>query len=306
MNLADNDAAATATDSLLNYEQVQLYTNERHQVKAYDESLKKYEKSAILTARSLAFLNAGQQGIFSISLAIMMIMAAKGISQGVLTIGDLVMMNALVFQLSMPLNFLGSVYRDLRQSLIDMETMFSLPTNGKINSTHEYPPLEIKKGRISFKNVHFSYGDRKILNGVSFDIEGGRRVAFVGPSGCGKSTLFRLITRMQDPESGTITIDDQAVSKVNTETLRKQVGVVSQDGILFHSSCGENIHYGNLMATKEEVEHAAKMAGIHTVIESFSEGYETQVGERGMKLSGGEKQRIHLARAILKVDYTLT
>lgn len=184
MNKADNNAAATATDSLMNYEQVQLYTNEWHQVKVYDESLKNYEKFAIKTAQSLSFLNAGQQSIFSCSLAIMMLMAAKGITLGHLTIGDLVMMNSLVFQLSMPLNFLGSVYRDLRQSVTDMEAMFSLPVSGKVSNTANLRPLKIDQGNISFRNVSFSFDDkRKVLDQVNFDIIGGQRVAFVGPSG---------------------------------------------------------------------------------------------------------------------------
>jgi ATP-binding cassette, subfamily B (MDR/TAP), member 7 len=233
-----------------------------------------------------------------------MIMASQGILDGTLTVGDLVMINGLVFQLSLPLNFLGSVYRDTRQSLIDMDVMFSMNEHpSKIIESKAYPLLEWKGGNIVFDNVVFGYEDsRYILNGLTLNIPSGKRVALVGPSGCGKSTLFRLLTRFYEPKSGSITIDGQRIDQVDLESVRDTVGILPQDTILFNQTLFENIKYGNQNAADEEVYRAADMAHLNETIKLFPEGYATEVGERGIKISGGEKQRIQLARLLLKVS----
>ncbi|KAJ3312635.1 Iron-sulfur clusters transporter atm1, mitochondrial [Boothiomyces sp. JEL0838] len=303
MNQADNAAASTATDSLLNVESVQQYNNEGYETNSYDKSLVKYEGAAVMTNTSLAVLNAGQNAIFSISLTIMMYMASQGILNGTMTVGDLVMINGLVFQLAMPLNFLGTVYRETRQSLIDMGVMFDMKNiTGKIEASKNKPDLLLKGGEIKFQNVNFGYlKERPILSNMSFTIPAGKRVAFVGPSGCGKSTILRLVSRSFDPDSGAITVDGQDINQVNLFSLREHISILPQDTTLFNKTIYENILYGKTEASEEQVFEAARKAQLHEIIlNNFPEKYETHVGERGLMISGGEKQRVQLARIFIK------
>src|ERR1700761_2575487 len=270
-NAADNKAATVAVDSLINYEAVKYFNNEAYEVKRYDQALQQYEKASIKVATSLAFLNSGQNVIFSSALTAMMYLACSGVASGSLTVGDLVMVNLLVFQLSVPLNFLGSVYRELRQSLLDMETLFNLQ---KVNVTVKEPknakPLMLTKGgEIRFENVSFGYHpDRPILKNLNLTIPPGKKVAIVGPSGCGKSTILRLLFRYYDVESGRITIDGQDIRDVSLESLRKSIGVVPQDTPLFNDTIEHNIRYGDINASEDQVEAAAKRARIHDIIET--------------------------------------
>ncbi|KAJ2781834.1 Iron-sulfur clusters transporter atm1, mitochondrial [Coemansia javaensis] len=313
MNVADNQAATVAVDSLLNYESVKYFNAEEYQAQKYDRALAKYQQAALKTAGSLAVLNAGQNAIFSAALAAMMYMAAQGVAAGSLSVGDIVMINGLVFQLSMPLNFLGSVYREMNQAVIDMDTLFGLERlQPAIADAPDARPLALSSsgssssssgggGGIRFNRVSFGYiPGRPILRDLSFEIPPGARVAFVGPSGCGKSTILRLIFRFYDPASGTIEIDGQPLGSLQLESLRRAIGVVPQDMPLFNTTIFDNIRYGRPAATAAEVYAAAQQADIHRTIERWPEGYNTQVGERGLMISGGEKQRIALARALLK------
>lgn len=302
-NAADNKGATVAVDSLINYEAVKYFNNEAYEAKRYDSALKNYQDASIKVATSLAYLNSGQNLIFSSALTGMMYMGAQGVASGSLSIGDLVMINQLVFQLSVPLNFLGSVYRELRQSLLDMETLFNLQkVNVAITEPKNAPPLLLNKGgEIKFENVSFGYRpDRPILQNCNLTIPAGKKVAIVGPSGCGKSTILRLLFRFYDVQSGRITIDGQDIRQVQIESLRKSIGVVPQDTPLFNDTIEHNIRYGDIHADSNAVIAAAKRAKIHSIIESLPDGYQTMVGERGMMISGGEKQRLAVSRLILK------
>ncbi|KAL8874122.1 MAG: hypothetical protein Q9174_000492 [Haloplaca sp. 1 TL-2023] len=302
-NAADNEGATVAVDSLINFEAVKYFNNEKYEVGRYDAALRAYENASIKVTTSLAFLNSGQNVIFSSALVAMMYLAADGVAQGTLTVGDLVMVNQLVFQLSVPLNFLGSVYRELRQSLLDMETLFNLQ---KVNVAIKEPPnakaLRLTKGgEIRFKDVTFGYHpDRPILRNLNMTIPAGQKVAIVGPSGCGKSTILRLLFRFYDVQNGGIFIDDQEIRDVTLRSLRKSIGVVPQDTPLFNNTIEHNIRYGDMNASAEEVEKAARRARIHDIIQGLPDGYGTMVGERGMMISGGEKQRLAVSRLILK------
>ena len=302
-NAADNQGATVAVDSLINYEAVKYFNNEKFEVSRYDAALKAYEKASIKVTTSLSFLNSGQNIIFSSALIGVMYLGADGVASGALTVGDLVMINQLVFQLSVPLNFLGSVYRELRQSLLDMETLFNLQ---KVNVAVKEPvvPKELqltRGGEIRFENVTFGYHpDRPILRNLNLAIPAGRKVAIVGPSGCGKSTILRLLFRFYDVQEGRILIDGQDIRDVSLQSLRRAIGVVPQDTPLFNNTIEHNIRYGNIEASTEDVRRVAKRAQIDEIIANMPEGYSTMVGERGMMISGGEKQRLAVSRLLLK------
>jgi len=304
MNKADNEAGNKAVDSLINYETVKYFNNEDFEAAEYDKSLKKYETASLKTSTSLAALNFGQGAIFSAALSTIMIMASGEILKGNLTVGDLVMVNGLLFQLSVPLGFLGSVYREIRQALIDMQVMFQLMTiDPRIRQTDNLPALTVSRdnSEIRFENVGFEYlPGQRILDGMSFTVPAGQNYAIVGGSGSGKSTIIRLLYRFFEPKSGTIKIGGQPIEAVQLDSLRKNIAIVPQDSVLFHNSIKHNIAYGNLQAPEAEVFRAARMAELHESILDWPNGYDTQVGERGLKLSGGEKQRVAIARAILK------
>ncbi|CAG4966532.1 unnamed protein product [Parnassius apollo] len=304
MNRAENEAGNKAVDSLINYETVKYFNNEKYELEKYDRSLKKYEEASLKTASSLALLNFGQHAIFSAGLSIIMIMAAKEIAKGNMTVGDLVMVNGLLFQLSIPLGFLGSVYREVRQALIDMQTMFTLMTvQSKIKEKERAPILHVdaKTATIEFKDVSFKYINGKpIFNNLSFSIPAGKKIGIVGGSGSGKSTMVRLLYRFFEPQSGQISIAGQNIRDVDLASLRRAIAIVPQDCVLFHDTILHNLHYGDLTKSAQEVYNASKMAELHESVITWPKGYETQVGERGLKLSGGEKQRVAIARAILK------
>ena len=302
MNDQDTDANQKAIDSLLNYETVKYFNAEKREAKRYDGALKLYENAALKTAYSLAFLNFGQSLIITVGLIIVMAMAAIGVQNGYLTVGDFVMVNAYMIQITMPLNFLGTVYREIRQGLVDMSEMFDLLEQpAELVDAKSATELKLKGGHISIKNIAFGYDKKRpIIKDVSLEINPGETVAIVGSSGSGKSTIGRLLFRFYDVQKGSIKIDGQDLRDITQKSLHSSIGVVPQDTVLFNDTIYYNIAYGLDNASRSMVENAAKDAQIHDFIMSLPEGYETTVGERGLKLSGGEKQRVGIARTLLK------
>jgi ATP-binding cassette subfamily B protein len=302
MNEFDSHAHTRAVDSLLNYETVKYFNNEDFESRRYDESLERLRKASLKAQTTLSMLNTGQQLIIATGLVAMLWRATTGVVDGRMTLGDLVMINAFMIQLYIPLNFLGVIYREIKQSLTDLDKMFALlEREREVADAPGARPLEITGPTVRFEHVEFSYErDRPILHDVSFEIPAGRTVAVVGPSGSGKSTLARLLYRFYDVNTGRITIDGQDLREVTQSSLRRQIGIVPQDTVLFNDTVAYNIAYGRAGATQDEVEAAARAARIHDFIASTPKGYDTVVGERGLKLSGGEKQRVAIARTLLK------
>ena len=302
MNDQDTDANQKAIDSLLNFETVKYFGAERWEADRYDGALRKYAEAAVKTNYTLAFLNFGQSIIITGGLVSVMVMAAIGVQNGALTVGDFVLVNAYMIQITMPLNFLGTVYREIRQALIDMGDMFDLLEQpAEVEDKPDAPALDVSGGKVELRNVTFGYeAERAILKGVDLTVEPGQTVAIVGSSGSGKSTVGRLLFRFYDVGDGALLIDDQDVRDVTQESLHAQIGVVPQDTVLFNDTIHYNIAYGRPGASEEDIRNAAKAASIHEFIMSLPNGYETTVGERGLKLSGGEKQRVGIARTLLK------
>ncbi|MGE5094952.1 MAG: ABCB family ABC transporter ATP-binding protein/permease [Betaproteobacteria bacterium] len=302
MNEMDSKANTKAIDSLLNYETVKYFGNEGYEAKRYDDNLQRYERAVVMSESSLGLLNSVQAMVIASAVSLLMWRAAEGIVAGALTLGDLVMVNALLIQLYIPLNFLGVMYREIKQALTDMEKMFRLlGENREVEDRPGARPLAVTGGAIRFEHVDFSYEDtRAILHDVSFDVPAGHKVAVVGPSGSGKSTLARLLFRFYDVNAGRITVDGQDIREVTQASVRAAIGVVPQDTVLFNDTIYYNIAYGRPDATREEIENAARVAHIAEFIERLPLKWETTVGERGLKLSGGEKQRVSIARTILK------
>tara|TARA_B100000886_G_scaffold336084_1_gene294217 strand:- start:127 stop:1536 length:1410 start_codon:yes stop_codon:yes gene_type:complete len=301
MNQADNDVSTKMIDSLLNYETVKYFNNETYEFDRLDKSLEDYEIAANKTQHALSLLNVAQTFIIMTGITIMLVMSAYGIKNGDIDVGGFVVINAYMLQLYQPLNWLGSVYREIRQSLTDMENMFSLlEVKSTIQNVNEKIP-ESQIAEIKFDQVSFDYDVRRtIIKNISFVVPNGKKVAIVGPTGAGKSTISRLLFKFYEPKSGGIFINNSNINNISQESLREMIGVVPQDTVLFNDTIHYNISYGNPLANEEEVIHAAKNADIHDFISSLPEGYQTIVGERGLKLSGGEKQRVAIARTILK------
>ena len=302
MNDSDTEAHAKAVDSLLNYETVKYFGNEAHEARRFDASMARYERAAIRTYTSLGWLNAGQAVIFTLGTVICMLLAARDVVAGTLTIGGFVMINAILMQLYLPLNFMGMVYREIKQGLIDIETMFALLHEpAEITDRPGAKPLRVTKGEIRFENVSFAYDpERQILKDVSFEVPAGKMVAIVGPSGAGKSTISRILFRFYELSSGRVLIDGQDIRDVTQASLRAAIGMVPQDTVLFNDTIFYNIRYGRPEASDAQVREAARLAQIHDFIMTLPQGYDSLVGERGLKLSGGEKQRVAIARTILK------
>ena len=302
MNDSDTEAHAKAVDSLLNYETVKYFGNEAHEARRFDASMARYERAAIRTYTSLGWLNAGQAVIFTLGTVICMLLAARDVVAGTLTIGGFVMINAILMQLYLPLNFMGMVYREIKQGLIDIETMFALLHEpAEIIDRPGAKPLRVTKGKVKFENVSFAYDpDRQILKDISFEVPAGKMVAIVGPSGAGKSTISRILFRFYELTSGRVLIDGQDIRDVTQASLRAAIGMVPQDTVLFNDTILYNIRYGRPEATDAQVREAARLAQIHDFIMTLPQGYDSLVGERGLKLSGGEKQRVAIARTILK------
>lgn len=301
-NAKDNQSNSRAVDSLLNYETVKYFNNETFEADLYDQNLQDWEQARLKNRLSLATLNAGQALIIGVALIVIMAMAVREVASGTITLGDFTMVNAYLLQLFIPLNALGFVYREIRQALVNVERLFGLLDDGPaIQDASEARPLTVARGEVSFQKVSFAYRpDRPILQGVDFRIPAGHTVAVVGASGAGKSTLARLLFRFFDVDGGGISIDGQDIRSVTQDSLRAAIGVVPQDTVLFNDTLYRNLAYGRPEATEEEVYQAAKMAHLDRFIHSLPEGYQTQVGERGLKLSGGEKQRVAIARVLLK------
>jgi ATP-binding cassette, subfamily B, heavy metal transporter len=302
MNDSDTDANTKAIDSLLNYETVKYFGAEDREARRYDRSMERYETASVKAYTSLAVLNAGQAVIFTVGLGAVMVMCAYGIRSGTNTIGDFVMINAMMIQLSQPLNFMGMLYREIKQAVTDIEIMFSiLAREPEIQDHPGAKPLKVTRGAIRFDDVKFAYEpQRPILKGLAFEVPAGKTVAIVGPSGAGKSTISRLLFRFYDVTGGRVLIDGQDIRDVTQSSLRSAIGMVPQDTVLFNDTIRYNIRYGRWEASDAEVEEAARLAQIDGFIRLSPHGYETEVGERGLKLSGGEKQRVAIARTILK------
>ncbi len=302
MNRLDSKANAMAVDGLINFETVKYFNNDAYEINRYDNTLDEWEDCAVKSQTSMSLLNFGQGSIIAIGVTIMMYYATQGVVDGTMSIGDLVLVNALMLQLFIPLNFLGIIYRSMMHSLADIDLMFELlDKKGNVADKDSASPLEVNQGIVRFDHVDFGYhADRQILHQVSFEIPAGKKLAVVGPSGAGKSTLSRLLFRFYDVDKGCVSIDGQSVNEVTQESLRKAVGIVPQDTVLFNESIYHNIIYARPDATEEEVFEASRMANIHDFISHLPDGYDTVVGERGLKLSGGEKQRVAIARIILK------
>ncbi|WP_454694116.1 ABCB family ABC transporter ATP-binding protein/permease [Achromobacter aegrifaciens] len=302
MNETDSEANTKAIESLLNYETVKYFGNEEHEARRYDASLTRYERAAVRSQVSLSVLNVGQAAIISVGLTLVMWMAATGIAEGRYTLGDFVLVNTYLLQLYQPLSFFGFVYREIKQAIIDMERMFELlGQDREVADRPDAQPLRVAGGEVEFRDVHFGYDTRRpILKGVSFTIPAGRTVAVVGTSGAGKSTIARLLFRFYDADGGAILIDGQDVREVTQASLRAAIGVVPQDTVLFNDTILYNIGYGRPGSSEGEIQAAARLAHIHDLIMAMPDGYQTMVGERGLKLSGGEKQRVAIARTILK------
>jgi len=302
MNETDSDASTKAIDSLLNFETVKYFGNEAHEATRYDGALGRYERAAVKSKVTLSLLNIGQGSIIAIGLTLVMAMAAAGVADGSMTVGDFVLVNVYLVQLAMPLNFLGFVYREIKQSLTDLESLFHLlAVNTEVKDAPGAPPLAVDGGEIRFESVRFGYDpNREILKGIDFRVPAGHTVAIVGPSGAGKSTLSRLLFRFYDVTDGRVSIDGRDIRDVTQASLRAAIGIVPQDTVLFNDTIRYNIAYGRPGADQDQIEAAARLASIHDFIVSLPEGYDTRVGERGLKLSGGEKQRVAIARTILK------
>jgi ATP-binding cassette subfamily B protein len=301
MNAADNAVSTKLIDSLLNFETVKYFNNEEHEYKRLDESLQEYEKESVNNQYSLSYLNIAQMFVIMTGITIMLVMSAFDIREGSLTIGGFVVINAYMLQLYQPLNFFGTVYREIRQSLTDMENLFTLWEEKPNLTDSDQSASKTNQASIRFENVSFDYDERRtIIENISFEVPDGKKVALVGPTGAGKSTISRLLFRFYDPKQGAIFINNENIKDISQSSLRKMIGVVPQDTVLFNDTIYYNISYGNPEASEEQIYEAARSADIHNFVIGLPDGYQTLVGERGLKLSGGEKQRVAIARAILK------